>query len=167
MHRPSNAARLSPRAARARGSFGQQIWRDRYILPGHPDISRLPFTYLERELSMRKLSIAVALAACLPLALAVMAAPIRAAGSQPGWRQISDGRSGPLGTHATRGVVVTIDANTMVITRPGKRGIMTFSLSSSTHREGVIAVDCAVSVRYREDGKTHVATAIALQRSKE
>jgi len=103
----------------------------------------------------------------VPLTLAVMTVPIRALAAQPQWSQTSDGRSGILGTHATRGIVLTIDANTMVIARPGKRGIMTFSLTSSTHREGVIAVDSAVSVRYREDGKTHVATAIALQRSKE
>jgi hypothetical protein len=54
----------------------------------------------------------------------------------------------------------------MVIAR-GNRGIMTFRLTSSTHREGVIVVGSTVSVRYREDGKNHVATAIALQRPKE
>jgi hypothetical protein len=55
----------------------------------------------------------------------------------------------------------------MVIARAGKRGLMTFSLTSSTLREGVIVVESAVSVRYREDGKNHVATAIALQRTRE
>ena len=72
-----------------------------------------------------------------------------------------------LGTHATRGIVQTIDATTLVIARPGNRDVMTFRLTPSTRREGVIAVGAAVSVRYREDGKNHVATAIALQRSKE
>jgi len=43
---------------------------------------------------------------------------------------------------------------------------MTFSLTSSTHRAGVIVVGSTVSVRYREDGKNHVATAMALQRPK-
>ena len=104
------------------------------------------------------------------LALAVMVAPIRtlAAHTQP--PQASDGTSGAgqaLATHATRGIVRTINANTMVIARTGNRGIMTFSLISSTHREGVIVVGSTVSVRYREDGKNHVATAIALQRLKE
>jgi hypothetical protein len=55
----------------------------------------------------------------------------------------------------------------MVIARAGNRGRMTFSLTPSTHREGVIVVGSLVSVRYREDGKNHVATAIALQRPKE
>ena len=89
-----------------------------------------------------------------PLTLAVMVAPIRTLEAQ-------------IGTHATRGVVRTIDASTMVIARAGNRGIMTFSLTSSTHREGIIVAGSTVSVRYREDGKNHVATAIALQRPKE
>ena len=83
--------------------------------------------------------------------------------------QASDGTSGAgqaLGTYATRGIVRTIDANTMVIAR-GKSGLMTFSLTSSTHRAGVVVVGSTVSVRYREDGKNHVATAITLQRPKE
>ena len=103
------------------------------------------------------------------LALAVMVTPVRTLAAQTQPPQAPDGTSGAgqaIGTHATRGIVRTIDANTMVIAR-GNRGIMTFSLTSSTHREGVIVVGSTVSVRYREDGKNHVATAIALQRPKE
>ena len=117
-----------------------------------------------RTTAMRPKLIAV------PLSLAVLVAPIRTLAAQTQPPQASDGTSGAgqaLGTHATRGIVRTINANTMVIVRAGNRGIMTFSLTSSTHREGVIVVGSTVSVRYREDGKNHVATAIALQRSKE
>ena len=106
----------------------------------------------------------------VPLTLAVMAPPTRALAGQIQAPQSSDGASGAgraLGTHATRGDVRTIDANSMVISRAGNRGVMTFSLTPSTHREGVIVVGSTVSVRYREDGKNHVATAIALQRMKE
>lgn len=106
----------------------------------------------------------------VPLTLAVMAPPTRALAAQIQAFQSSDGASGAgraLGTHATRGDVRTIDANSMVISRAGNRGVMTFSLTPSTHREGVIVVGSSVSVRYREDGKNHVATAIALQRMKE
>ena len=98
----------------------------------------------------------------------MIVAPIRTRGTNSA--QASDGTSGAgraVGTHATRGVVRTIDASTMVIARAGNRGIMTFSVTSSTHREGVVVVGSTVSVRYREDGKNHVATAIALQRPKE
>ena len=93
------------------------------------------------------------------LTLAVLAAPTRSIAAQT--------QSQTLGTHATRGIVRTIDANILVIARAGNRGTMSFSLTSSTHREGTIVVGSTVSVRYREDGKNHVATAIALQRSRE
>src|SRR5262245_41905261 len=77
----------------------------------------------------------------LSLTLVVMMAPIRTLAAQIQPPQDSDGTSGalhPPGTHATRGVVQTIDANTMVIARAGNRGMMLFSLTRSTHREGII-----------------------------
>ena len=67
-------------------------------------------------------------------------------------------------THATRGIVQTIDAHTMVIARRGNRGRMTFSLTPSTRREDAIVVGSTVSVRFREEGQRHIATAVALQR---
>lgn len=70
-------------------------------------------------------------------------------------------------THATRGVVTSIDATTLVIARFAQRGQMTFSLTPSTQREGTIVVGSTVSVRYRESGKSHIATAIAIQRPKD
>ena len=106
----------------------------------------------------------------VPLTLAVMVAPvlyIRGADACPRRLMSPLGPGGPVGTHATRGIVRVIDANTMVIVQAGNPGIVTSSLASSTHREGVIVAGSTVSVRYREDGKNHVATAIALQRSKE
>lgn len=64
-------------------------------------------------------------------------------------------------THASRGVVKSIDDSSLVITRPGKKASeMTFTLNASTHREGNVAVGAPISVRYREDGSTNVATAI-------
>jgi hypothetical protein len=106
----------------------------------------------------------------VPLTLAVIVAPIRTLAAQTDPPHASGRTSGAgqaLGTHATRGVVRTIDANTMVIARARNRGIITFRLTPSTHREGVIVVGSTVSVRYREEGKNHVATAIALRRPKE
>jgi hypothetical protein len=71
-------------------------------------------------------------------------------------------------THATSGVVKTIDASTLVITRTSKaHREMTFVLNTSTHREGTIAVGTPVSVRYREDGKTYVATAVSVQQPRQ
>ena len=103
------------------------------------------------------------------LALALMVGPVRMLAAPAPPPQVNDtsGSGQALGTHATRGIVLTIDANAMVIARTKNRGSMTFVLTSSTHREGVIVVGSTVSVRYREDGKKHVATAVALQQSKD
>ena len=70
-------------------------------------------------------------------------------------------------THATKGFVKSVDASTLVITRKGKTGgEMTFALNPTTHLQGTVAVGASVDVRYREDGKTYVATAITAQPSK-
>lgn len=64
-------------------------------------------------------------------------------------------------THAVRGVVRSIDDKSLVLTESGgKHAEETFALNASTQRTGSIAPGTAVSVRYREDGATHVATAI-------
>ena len=71
-------------------------------------------------------------------------------------------------THATKGVVKSIDASTLVINSTGKKhGEMTFMLNDSTQREGTVAAGSPVSIRYREDGKTNVATAIRVEQPKQ
>jgi len=70
-------------------------------------------------------------------------------------------------THSTKGVVKSVDANTLVISHKGKTGgDMTFALNPATHLQGTVAVGASVDVRYREDGKTYVATAVTAQPSK-
>jgi hypothetical protein len=70
--------------------------------------------------------------------------------------------------HATTGVVKSIDATTLVIARPGKKGHeMTFALNPSTQREGTVAVGSTVSVRYREEGHTFVASALMARPAKQ
>jgi len=63
-------------------------------------------------------------------------------------------------THATQGVVKSIDATSLVITRAGKKDDMTFAVNASTHREGTIEAGTNVSVRYTQEGTTNTATAI-------
>ena len=76
--------------------------------------------------------------------------------------------SSNVASHATTGVVKSMDAGTLVITRSGKPGgEMTFVMNPSTHKEGAVAVGSTVSVRYREDGKTYVATAITAKPTKQ
>ena len=80
---------------------------------------------------------------------------------------VKQSRRAPVASHATTGIVKSVDATTLVITRSGKKvSEMTFVLNPSTHRDGTIEVGSSVSVRYREDGKTNVATAITAQHPK-
>ena len=67
--------------------------------------------------------------------------------------------SGP--SHARRGIVKSIDATTLVMTRTGRTpGEMQFALTPGTHREGPIAVGTPIQVRFWTDGRRQVATAI-------
>jgi hypothetical protein len=64
-------------------------------------------------------------------------------------------------THSVQGVVKSVDASTLVITKSGKNGgEMSFKLDSSTQRDGSIATGTPVSIRYRMDGSSMVATAV-------
>lgn len=63
--------------------------------------------------------------------------------------------------HSTRGVVKSIDATTLVLTRSANKGPeTTFVLDASTVREGTIAAGTAVDVRYHMNGSSRVVTAI-------
>ena len=67
----------------------------------------------------------------------------------------------PVPNHALHGVVKSVDATTLVVTRAGKSpGEMTFVLSPATHRDGAISVGATVQVRFRMEGDTRVATAV-------
>ncbi|MEQ1731947.1 MAG: hypothetical protein ABL982_26540, partial [Vicinamibacterales bacterium] len=67
-------------------------------------------------------------------------------------------------THATTGLVKAIDATTLVLSRPNKKkGDLSFTLNGSTRRDGAIVVGAPVSVRYQNEGKSHLATAIAVR----
>ena len=69
--------------------------------------------------------------------------------------------------HATTGTVKSVTGSMLVVTRSAKDGgDMTFVLKPSTQREGKIEVGAPVSVRYKEDGKTHIATAVTASPAK-
>ena len=64
-------------------------------------------------------------------------------------------------THSVQGVVKSVDASSLVITKSGnKGGEMSFRLDPSTHRDGSITTGSPVSIRYRMDGSSMVATAV-------
>lgn len=97
--------------------------------------------------------------------VAVLAAQ---AGKAPAQSAAKPSPKATVASHATTGVVKSVDTTTLVITRTGKKpGEMTFALNPSTHREGSIEAGASVSIRYREEGKTNVATAITAQRPKQ
>jgi hypothetical protein len=66
--------------------------------------------------------------------------------------------------HATRGVVKAISHTTLVVSRPRNRGDIAFKLSPTVHLEGTPEVGATISVRYRDEGRDHVATAIAVEK---
>lgn len=73
-----------------------------------------------------------------------------------------------LASHSTAGVVKSIDTESLVINPAARqRADMTFALNQSTQQEGAIVVGSSVSVRYREEGSRHVATAVTLLHSKQ
>jgi hypothetical protein len=97
---------------------------------------------------------------------ALLAAPL-AGGEVTGELELTDYAlaavrgDNPVATHALSGVVKSVDATMLVITRTRKSpGEMTFVLSPTTVREGPIRAGARVQVRFRMEGRTQVATAI-------
>ena len=73
----------------------------------------------------------------------------------------SSTKSASTATHSVQGVVKSVDASSLVITKSGKKGSdMTFKLDSTTQKDGSIANGSSVSVRYRMEGSAMVATAV-------
>jgi len=107
------------------------------------------------------------------LATAVMAVPVigfattRQAAPVAAKKEATKTTTKAAATHATRGIVKSADDSTLVITRSGKKPEeMTFTLNANTHKEGAVAAGAPVSVRYHEDGMTHVATAVSVEPAK-
>ena len=70
-------------------------------------------------------------------------------------------------SHSVKGVVKSIDASSLVITKSGKAGgDMTFTMNADTKHDGSPAVGSPVSVRYRSEGSAMVATAVSAQPAK-
>ena len=68
--------------------------------------------------------------------------------------------------HATTGTVKSVSDTSLVLTKSGKKhGEMTFQLDPSIHKDGAVAVGSHVSIRYRDDGNTHIATAITAHKA--
>ena len=100
------------------------------------------------------LAFVVACSAAAGTTIAAQAKPAKAAKST-------------VATHSTSGTVKSIDGSTLVITRPGQKNEMTFTVNSSTQKDSTVAVGSHVTVRYQSEGKSMVATAITEQPTKQ
>jgi hypothetical protein len=89
------------------------------------------------------------------------ALPQKAGSGKPPAQSLKEAPKAQPAIHAVRGVVKSVDASSLVIARSGRKAEnLTFVLNPSTMHEGALAVGDNVSVRYRQDGKTLVATAV-------
>jgi hypothetical protein len=113
---------------------------------------------------MRKMqTAAIVLGALLAVPMAGWAAPAGVAGqtSATAPKTVKAAkRSTSTTVHTTRGVVKSIDANTLVIERGKKKNKkdMTFALDTTTHRDGDINVGSTVAVHYKNDASKLMAT---------
>jgi len=114
---------------------------------------------------MRHTLTAVMLAGVLAASTAAFAAPTR---QSNGAQATKSTAKTATASHAVRGVVQSMDDTSLVIARSDKKaGNLSFVLDPSTVHEGAIAVGSTVSVRYRTDGKTLVATAVTPNAAKQ
>jgi hypothetical protein len=112
-------------------------------------------------------------ATAFTLIAALVAVPVLAATqpppppAKPSTQKPATARTSKPASHSTNGTVKSIDATTLVITKPGqKKEEMTFVVTPSTQKEGTVDVGSMVSVRYTTEGKVMTATAIMAKPAK-
>ena len=111
---------------------------------------------------MRHTILAVLMLGALSASSAWAATPQTASTAKPATKS---SKPASTASHSVSGVIKSIDASSMTLSRK-KGGDLTFALNSSTDRQGQLAVGSQVSVHYREDGSSHVATAVVAQAAK-
>jgi hypothetical protein len=125
----------------------------------------------EETAIMKHLSLTVALASLLlaaPALAQTTTAPAPAPAARHKTAKMAAAPKASATIHVTRGIVKSIDATTLVITKTAAKGPeTTFTLDSSTQRQGTIAAGASVDVRYRTEGKSRMATAIAVHEAKQ
>ncbi len=122
---------------------------------------------------MKKHTLSTAIAAVLLTALpALCLAQSSATASQKKSTPSSSAAAQPAkaakpSTHATTGVVKSIDDNTLVIGRAKHNQDMTFQLNSTTEKSGDIKVGSTVGVRYHTEAQQNIATAVTVEHAKQ
>jgi hypothetical protein len=118
-----------------------------------------------KEEKMRKMrTAAIVLGAMLVVPMAGLAAPVPGLGqtSSTAPKSLKPAKSAAARTattHSARGVVKSVDSNSLVIERGTgkKKAEMTFALDTTTHRAGDINVGSTVAVRYKNDASKLMA----------
>ena len=114
---------------------------------------------------MRKVLTFVLLAALTAAGAAQAATPQTATTKKPA--ATATAKPAAAASHSVKGVVKSMDASSLVITRSGKAGgDMTFTVNADTKKDGSPAVGSPVSVRYRTEGGSNVATAVTASAAK-
>jgi hypothetical protein len=115
---------------------------------------------------MRKVLTTFALVAALAVAGAAQAAQATTA-KKDAAKPAATAKPAAAASHSVKGTVKSMDASSLVITKSGKAGgDMTFTVNADTKKDGAPAVGSSVSVRYRTEGSTNVATAVTAQAAK-
>ena len=103
--------------------------------------------------------------AVLMMAGSLTAAPLGAMAGTPAAAPAAAGKSAKA-EHATTGTIKSMSDTTLVLTTSNKKHHeMTFQLDPAVHKEGAISTGSHVSIRYRNDGDKHVATAITAHKA--
>ena len=104
------------------------------------------------------------------LSAVVMAAPFVSAQTPAASSSAKPARpaaSKSVATHTTNGTVKSVDASSLVISKPGaKPQEMTFALDASTQKQGAVEVGSMVTVHYKTEGSTMTATAVTAKPAK-
>jgi hypothetical protein len=108
---------------------------------------------IEGGLHMRHLARTFVLVGALAMAASAFAAAPQSSSASK--------KAATPASHTVKGKVKSIDNSSLVLS--GKKGDMTFALDSATVREGSPAVGSEVSVKYHNEGKTMMATAVTAQ----
>ncbi|HET7221481.1 MAG TPA: hypothetical protein VFJ02_25670 [Vicinamibacterales bacterium] len=115
---------------------------------------------MHKMMNAAALAAALSVAPVIALAAAQTTPPAASSAKRPAAKPA-------VATKSTSGVVKSMDATTLVITHQGKKAAEeTFTLDPSTQKEGNVQVGATVSVHYKTEGKTKMATAIMAQQPK-
>jgi hypothetical protein len=125
----------------------------------------LGVTWLKESVVVTTLGVRVLVASLL---VTPAASPLPRGGG-PEWPASlsTQGSSPTVATHATKGVVKSIDSTSLVIIRSTRRAKeQTFAIDDSTRQVGRVTIGATVEIRYRSEDGRRLATVVSVQEAK-